>query len=199
MSTVTIRSTGPAMDPRANDPDVEPLLSSDVLYEVVGNEVRELPPMGARQTQLAFNLARNVGNHAWNTERGLVQTEMLFLIDRARNLQRRPDVSFVSYGRWPKGKPVPEKPAWEVVPELAVEVVSESNGANEIVEKIEDYFACGVLRVWVVYPLFAKVYDYAAPNLVQILTRADRLSGGDILPGFELVLADILEEPTVAP
>ncbi len=139
-----------------------------------------------------------VSHHARNSSLGKVQAEMLFLINAPRNLQRRPDVSFVSFQRWPKGKPVPGTQAWEVVPELAVEIISPTNGANEIVGKVEDYFTCGVQRVWVIYPLYSKVFDFASATSVRILTRADRLSGGDVLPGFELPLSELFEEPTVA-
>jgi Uma2 family endonuclease len=198
MATGTLLTPGLAAALVANQPWTEPLLNGDVLYEVVDNEFRELPPMSACETQFASNLVRIVSNHAWNASQGLVQAEMLFLIDNSRNLQRRPDVSFVSFQRWPKGKPVPGTQAWEVVPDLAVEIISPTNGANEVLGKVEDYFACGVQRVWVIYPLFSKVYDYASATSVRILTRAERLSGGDVLPGFELPLSDLFEEPTVA-
>jgi hypothetical protein len=62
----------------------------------------------------------------------------------------------------------------------------------------EDYFACGVQRVWVFYPLYSKVYDCASATEVQILTRADRLSGGEVLPSFELALSELFEFPTGA-
>ena len=79
-----------------------------------------------------------------------------------------------------------------------MEIISPTNSANEVLGKVEDYFACGVQRVWVIYPLFSKVYDYASATSVRILTRADRLSGGDVLPGFELPLSELFEEPMVA-
>ncbi len=65
MSTGTILSPSPAR-PRATQPLAAPFLNGDILYEVVDNEIRELPPMSARETQLASNLAGIVGNHAWN-------------------------------------------------------------------------------------------------------------------------------------
>jgi Uma2 family endonuclease len=198
MATGTLLSPGLAAAPVANPSWTEPLLNGDVLYEVVDNEIRELPPMSARETQFATDLALIVNNHARNSSLGKVQAEMLFLIDAPRNLQRRPDVSFVSFQRWPRGKPVPGTQAWEVVPELAVEIISPTNGANEILGKVEDYFACGVQRVWVIYPLYSKVFDFASATSVRILTRADRLSGGDVLPGFELTLSELFEEPTAA-
>jgi Uma2 family endonuclease len=195
MSARTIELPSPAAALIANRHPSEPLLDGEILYEVVDNEIRELPPMSAFETQFASNLVRHP---AWNPITGRVQGEMLFLIDKARNLQRRPDVSFVSYERWPKGKPVPGTPAWEVVPDLAVEIVSPSNEAFEVLEKLEEYFACGVRRVWVFYLPFFKVYDYSSTTSVRILTGGDSLSGGDVLPGLELPLSGLFEEPVNA-
>ena len=80
-----------------------------------------------------------------------------------------------------------------MVPNLAVEIVSPKNYANEVVGKIEDYFRCGVQRVWVIYPEVSKVYDYDSPTSVQILTPDQSLEGRDILPGWELPLKAILK------
>jgi len=109
-------------------------------------------------------------------------------------LQRRPDAAYVSFNRWPRNREVQSAAAWDVIPNLAIEIVSPSNGANEIVEKIEDYFSAGVERVWVVYPTVEKVYVYDAPASVQILTRTQTLEGGPMLPGFLLPLAEIYQE-----
>lgn len=196
MSTGTILSPGSLAVPASNGPPAEPFVDGDIFYEVVDNEIRELPPMGASEVVLASYLHEILGPFARRSSLGLAYVEVLFLIGGPRNLQCRPDVSYVSFDRWPKGKPVPGTNAWEVVPDLAVEIISPTNGANEIIEKVEDYFTCGVRRVWVVYPLFGKVYDYASPTSVAILTRAETLSGGEVIPGFELPLAELFEEPT---
>jgi Uma2 family endonuclease len=171
-------------------------LRDDVLYEVVDNQVRELPPMGVRETHLASMIFRILSNFSWSHGLGQVESEMLFLlIPPPRDLQRRPDLAYVSFARWPRGKAIPTTPAWEVFPNLVLEVVSPSNWANEIIEKIENYFEAGVERVWVVYPTVKKVYVYDSPTSVQILTRAQTLDGGTVLPGFQVPLAEIFEEP----
>ena len=112
---------------------------------------------------------------------------------RPRNCQRRPDLAFVSFQRWPRGRRVPSAAAWEVVPNLAIEVVSPTNFANDMLEKIEDYFLSGVERVWVIYPTVAKLYDYDSPSSVRILTRDQTLEGGTLLPGFQLPLSELFE------
>ena len=42
------------------------------------------------------------------------------------------DVAFVSYERWSRQRPVPCTEAWEVVPNLVVEVISPSEKGNDI-------------------------------------------------------------------
>jgi Uma2 family endonuclease len=171
----------------------------DILYEIVDNEVRVLPPMGARESFLASALFRVLSNFAWDQSLGLVVAKMLFLLNRATNLQRRPDLALVSFERWPRGRAVPKSPAWEVVPNLAIEVVSPSNLANDVVEKIEDYFLAGVQRVWVIYPEVEKLYDYNSPTSVRILTPDESLDGGDILPGLRVPLTEFLVDATPEP
>ncbi len=58
-------------------------------------------------------------------------------------------------------------------------------------EKVEEYFRAGVERVWVVFPGAKKVYVYESPTSVRILTAADTLDGGPVLPGFQLPLANL--------
>ena len=113
-----------------------------------------------------------------------------------KNLQRRPDLAFVSYERWAHDRAIPAEPAWEVVPNLAIEVISPKNFANDVVQKIEDYFVSGVERVWVIYPLVAKVYDYESPSSVRILAPKDLMQAEAVLPGLEIPLTDLFDTGT---
>ena len=69
-------------------------------------------------------------------------------------------------------------------PDLAVEIVSLTNSADEVADKLEEYFKAGVRQVWVVYPVHTKVYVYSSTTAVQILAPGDELDGGDVLPGL---------------
>ena len=162
------------------------------LYEVVDGERRELEPMGAFETVLAWVLSYHLGHFALEHKLGVVCTETLFVLDAQRNLKRRPDVAFVSYPRWPDDQ-VPRAEAWDVVPDLAVEVISPTNLAEEIDDKITDYFAAGVQLVWVLFPVSGRLYVYQSPERVTGLDRSDELNGGDVLPGFRLPVATLFE------
>src|SRR4051812_30066976 len=93
------------------------------LYEVVDGRVVEPTDMGILETLIASEIMFAIRAYLDRDRSGRVTTEMLYWIDRGKNLQRRPDVSFVSYKRWPRERPFPNTAAWDVVPDLAVEVV----------------------------------------------------------------------------
>jgi Uma2 family endonuclease len=62
----------------------------------------------------------------------------------------------VPYGRRPSAV-VARAPAWNVVPDLAVEIGSPTNLAEEIDNKITDDFQPGVCLVWVFHPHSGRV------------------------------------------
>jgi len=168
--------------------------SGDILYEVVDGQIVELPPMGAFEVSLANVLAFLINSDPAASSLGRAVVEMLFLLDPKTKLKRRPDVAFVSYDRWPRRRRIPRGDAWEVIPDVGVEVVSESNTAEAIMTKIREYFQAGVRLVWVFYPPEEQVYVYTSPTKNTILTRNDELDGGDVVPGFRLPLRALYED-----
>ena len=166
----------------------------DLLYEVVDDKEVELPPMGAYEAWLAAELVIHLGTFARQHQLGSVVPEMLFDLGPTIRRKRRPDVAFVSYERWPRQRRVPRTEAWEVVPNLVVEVVSRSDRGDDIVDKVSEYFGVGVEGVWVVFPSQEQVYIYESPSRVRILTRADELHGEPVLPHFQLPLTTLFDE-----
>ena len=78
----------------------------------------------------------------------------------------------------------PYEDAWDVVPDLAVEVVSPSDIAQNLLGKVKEYFQAGVRLVWVVYPIQRCIHVYEAWNRIRVVTETDELDGGEVLPGF---------------
>jgi Uma2 family endonuclease len=121
-------------------------------------------------------------------------SEMLFLLNRQAGLERRPDVAFVSYRRWPASRKIPKQAAWDVVPDLAIEVVSPTNTASGVIGKVGEYFRAGVDRVWIVYPREAEVHiREAGKKEVLIRELGDTFEGGAILPGFSIPVGKLLQ------
>ncbi len=55
------------------------------------------------------------------------------------------------------------------------------------------YLANGVRLVWLIY-LKQKLIEMLTTTDRQLLTIDDVLDGGDMLPGFQIAVRDILEE-----
>lgn len=108
-------------------------------------------------------------------------------------LVRIPDVAFISWQRLP-GQRIPDEPIPDLVPDLAVEVLSPSNTNREMIRKREEYFAAGARLVWLVDPIARIVEVYTAVDQVAVLAEACTLDGGVVLPGFALPLRDLFAE-----
>jgi Uma2 family endonuclease len=105
-------------------------------------------------------------------------------------LVRIPDVAFVSWRRIPGGT-IPRDPVPDLVPDLAVEVLSRSNTRAEMTRKTSEYFEAGVRLLWTVDPDTRTIAVSLPAGPVRTLTEDDTLDGGDVLPGFSVPVRDI--------
>lgn len=153
-----------------------------------GRLVRE-PRPGARHSWLVGKIYRALDAHARKHVLGKVFVEAGFLLSVDPPTVRGPDVAFLSAERM-GGAAVPVG-FWRMAPDLAVEVLSPSNSAIEIQEKVLDYLAAGTRRVWVVDPHNRTVVVHVAGPESRTLSGADDLNGDDVVPGFRLPLADL--------
>ena len=53
----------------------------------------------------------------------------------------------------------------------------------------------GVAVVWILLPQQERVYVYTSPTAVRILSRADDLTGDQLIPGFRLALTELFPPP----
>jgi Uma2 family endonuclease len=164
-------------------------------YEVVNGERREIARMRVRAALIASKLGFTLGRFVMERRLGLVVIESLFTLDTEPLHQRRPDVAFVAYNRLPDPifPPNTDPPAFDAVPNLAVELIGPSELAGELEEKIRHYLEAGVQSVWVVYPIDRTVHVWEGPTTVRVLTETDELNGGDVLPGFRLLVAALFQ------
>ena len=150
-------------------------------------------PMGLRESVLAGAMVHHLRAFVLPRKKGLVSGESgtmrLF-----PGLVRIPDVAFISWEAIP-GRRVPTEPIPDMVPTVAVEVLSVSNTVTEMVRKRSEYFAAGVKLVWIVDPRARTVAVYTSVDTPPlILKEGDILDGGEVLPGFQLALLDLFAE-----
>jgi len=112
----------------------------------------------------------------------------------APGLIRIPDIAFVSWKRLNDCRP-PSAAIAPFGPELAIEVLSKGNTKKEMADKLVDYFNAGARLVWYIDPKARTVTVHEAPGRVTVLRGEDRLTGGDVLPGFEVSIVALLDIP----
>jgi Uma2 family endonuclease len=175
--------------------EIEP--SDGELYEVVDGRRIELPMSyhaGLVATELSLELGASIRQQ--DPRPGHLAVEVLFQIPLTKDStrQRRPDIAFVSSERWPIERPQSLKEdAWDVVPDLVVEVISPTDRAADLLEKVYEYFQAGVRLVWLVYPNRRCIHVFEASNQIRVVTVNDILDGGAVLPGFHLPLNRLFE------
>jgi len=171
-------------------PDLHP---SDSLYEVVDGQRVEKPDMSMYSHFIALRLLFALSTHLEQSRRGVAVHETLLIIDADRDLRRRPDVAYASFDRWPADQEIPETGDWEVIPDLAVEVVSPNDIFKDVLHKVHEYLRYGVTEVWVISPEEQVLYRYRSPQDVKVMTSEQEILGDPLLPGFRFKLADLLD------
>ncbi len=176
----------------ATEPDlIEAQRKYDRLYELVdGNLVEK--GIGFAESLLAGALIEVLREFVIPRNLGLVSTpDGMFRL--FGGLVRIPDVAFTSWARLADRK-VPRTPIPSLVPDLVVEILSESNTRAEMERKRGEYFSSGVRLVWEVDPETRTVAVYCPDGTVEILGPSQWLDGKDVLPGFTLDLAEFFSE-----
>ncbi|HEU5116831.1 MAG TPA: Uma2 family endonuclease [Isosphaeraceae bacterium] len=169
----------------------EHLSDPDAHYEIVDGRIQEIPSKGMFSTLVGLRLCEQIASHVEPRRLGVVIFKALFILDASRPLLLRPDVAFVSAERWPLDRLIPEIGDWEVIPDLAIEVMSPNDVELDVQQKLKEYLAAGVKQVWHVRPLVRNVMVYRSLRDVKIFTAADQIEAENLLPGLRIDLGPI--------
>ncbi len=180
MSTATLDQT--SADPFAG-------LSDDEVFEVIDGKILERPPMGSYPVELASILQSYLGPFVRNAKLGRSIIAILLRINPSKIY--RPDLVFISDQTWRMTRRSPRKRPWDLIPDLAVEVISENDTAWDVLTKVRVYFEAGTRAVWLIYPHQEIIHVYDSFTTIRVLTKDDTLDGGTLISGFQLPLAQL--------
>ncbi|MDP9379938.1 MAG: Uma2 family endonuclease [Chloroflexota bacterium] len=163
-------------------------------YELVRGELIEVPGAGVLHSFIVGTIYRLIQAYAGARRLGVAFPDGLgCILYRNPDVIRVPDVSFISLERLPQGG-LPEGYC-PFAPDLAVEIVSPSDTAQKLHAKVREYLEAGTRIVWVIWPDEHAVSVYTADeNGSRELRAEDELSGGDVLPGFRVRVAQLFEQ-----
>ena len=106
---------------------------------------------------------------------------------------RSPDASWVKRSRLVALTNEQKEKFLPLCPDFAIELRSPSDRLNVLQRKMEEYIANGTRLGWLIDPLERKAHIYEPGEPPRILDNPRTLSGGSVLPGFELKLKNIWE------
>jgi Uma2 family endonuclease len=155
---------------------------------VRGLLVRE-PRPGAYHAWIQTRLTHRLDAYVEKESLGSVFTDVGVVIAKQPPTVRGPDIAFYARDRLPA--PLPHG-FLERAPDLAVEIVSPSNTVSELLAKVTEYLQAGTRLVWVVDPLSRTATVYRSRDEIRLLTEYEVLDGEDVVPGFSIVVNDIL-------
>ncbi len=157
--------------------------------ELIRGEMQPVSPTSLAHFLLTGRLIRSLGNYAAEHDLGEVGTEAGFKLDVGHDTVLAPDVAFLRYEQVP---PKGQRDGFHrIVPSLVAEILSPSNSASEMNEKVRIYLAAGVRLVWIVDPVAEVVTVYEPDGTARLVRPGEALDGGDVLPGFALALDDL--------
>jgi Uma2 family endonuclease len=160
------------------------------VLELIRGELKIMSPTGGTHGIICMEVGTELTNFVRGNNLGRVfGAETGFIVERNPDSVLGVDVAFVSHERL---KDVDNLDKFmPFAPDLAVEVLSPTNTAQEMDEKVSLYFAGGARAVWVFNPKRRTVAAYTSPFDVRILGAGDTLDGGDVLPGLSLELSKL--------
>jgi Uma2 family endonuclease len=80
------------------------------------------------------------------------------------------------------------------MPDLAVEIKSPDDTYMSMRDRATYYVQHGCMIVWLIYPEKRIVEVYQSGNNIDLLVAGDTLSGGEVLPGFNLAVEVLFGE-----
>ena len=162
--------------------------ANELLELVRGRVVRE-PRPAARHGAVCATIVCELVLYAKRTGAGRVfGNDTGFILARDPATVRGPDVAFLSRARCDE---VHKWGAWiDGPPDLAVEVLSQSNRRRQLEQKVADYQRAGTHVVWLINPESQRVTVYER-GASRTLTPKDHLTCAEWLPGFNISVSDI--------
>lgn len=149
--------------------------------------------MGYESSEIAFRLSVILGSFCLQHRLGRMTCAdagfQCFPDDKTKF--RKPDLAFVGYSKMPASQRIGAY--CKVAPDLAVEVLSPNDEAEEMGERIQDYLGVGTPLVWVVDEFLRQVIVYSPAARPQVFGLGDELNAEPVLPGFRCLVSEIFD------
>lgn len=160
-------------------------------FELDRGELIVEPSPTFRHNAIRFRIARHLQDFVRSYQFGHVTVENDFRL--GSDIVRNPDVAFVATE--PLSRMNVDSSPIDGVPDLAIEVVSESNLAQDMLTKVHQYLDAGSKAVWVFYPNLKVVQVHDRQGTREIAAPGS-LQDQTVFPGqsYNLPLGPIFDD-----
>lgn len=186
MSTVTLTST-PALPT-----DLKTVAEFEQWQQQPGNDgnfefVRgKIIPKSMKQIEVLlgnFLIRRFIQTQAFQ-QGGIIMAESDSYIDATR--KRIPDLTYFSENQLETIR------SGERVNALfVIEILSDSESHQDVLDKIQDYFDGGAQLVWYIAPKRQKIYAYTNPDESTVFKGQQTITAAPVIPDFQFVVAEL--------
>ena len=162
-------------------------------YELINGELKTMSPAGHQHGRIIMRLAAPLTQHVRKHRLGEVYAaETGFKLTSNPDTVRAADVAFI---RKEKVAEIGNTAGyWPGAPNLAVEVLSPDDRPSEVKKKVAEWLAAGSEQVWVVNPKSRTVTVHQSGAEISLLAEEDHLNGSNLIPGFQIAVAEIFAE-----
>jgi Uma2 family endonuclease len=160
--------------------------------ELVRGELEMMSPLGAEHGVVVAAITEIVRRFVKRHRLGVVMgAETGFQIEHDPDTVRGPDVGFVAKRRLPRKR---RKGFFDGPPDLAIEVRSPDDRERAVTDKITLWLRSECRAVWLVDPHRRTVAIHRSGRVPATFGAKARISGGDVLPGFEVAVSKFFED-----
>lgn len=166
-------------------------------FELIQGEIRDVTPAKKKHSKISKRIYDRILFYLVENDIGEVFFESTFIIEDKTDWvggSRIPDVSFYEKSRYEtheQENPDSESKPFILVPDLVVEIISPTDKYTDINSKVDTYLADGVELIWIVDPQRQTIAVYEGNDVANTLRMGETLTGGTVLPDFELAVKEI--------
>ena len=153
-------------------------------------ELIVMPPTGSRTGIRNAHLTYQLLAWAEKDRRGVTfDSSSGFTLPN--NAKRSPDAAWIKRERWDSLTEDEQEGFAPLCPDFVVEIRSRSDNLPPLESKMQEYIANGASLAWLIDPLKHRVYVCTSGGEVVVLENPEIVSGGQLLPGFELRMSQL--------
>lgn len=175
---------------------LDEMMRMGVTVEIINERMVEKVGAGGLHHIIVGNIVRILDGFNVITGLGAVFVDGLIYLmySDERHLKNSfvPDVSFIRRQNIPADWNV-EKP-FPGVPDLAIEVISPGDEAEDVYEKVRVYLDKGTQQVWLTFPKTKELHQYIAGEIetARIYKGSQQIDAEALFPGIEGLTTDAI-------